>query len=287
MSFLALILGLLLLQFWGADNPVQRDGWFRNLRTRLGRYCAAPLPLTLLAILLCALVAVWVLELLRPLLFGLAWILAAGVVLLYSFGRGDFQALAARYRAYCLEGDFEAAWLYLGRQLDSEDDLAPASAAEFQHLAQRTLLYEGFQRWFPVLLYFLLLGPAGALAYRLSQLSREASGAAADRQLVQVLDWLPSRLLALSFAVTGNFVRSRDALRDSIFSGEEAAGVLQRVARAAALDPAAAPDPVATPDPAVALDDGARAAHATAELTDLLSRSAVLWVMLVALAELL
>lgn len=275
MTFLAMILGLLLLQFWGADNPVQRDQWFHRLREWLGQYVRSPLWLTFAALLVPALLLHWALELLHPLLFGLAWIAAAGLVLLYSFGRGDFHAMVDRYRSYCLERDAEAAWLYItGRLGGNAAASAPESAEAFHALARESLLYEGFQRWFPALFYFMLAGPVGALVYRLAQLGATESGDEADSVLVQVLDWLPSRLLALSFAVTGDFVRSRAALGEGLFSGEGAATVLCRVARAAAPELGGQ---VAGPD----------AARAVTEMKDLLSRSAVLWILVIALAELL
>ncbi|MBN7795407.1 hypothetical protein [Parahaliea mediterranea] len=275
MTFLAMILGLLLLQFWGADNPVQRDRWFYRLRERLAQYLQSPLWLTVVALLVPALLLHWALEIVRPLLFGLAWIAAAGLVLLYSFGRGDFHGMIDRYRAYCLERDAEAAWLYItGRLGGDAAAAAPDTAETFHSMARESLLYEGFQRWFPVLFYFLLAGPVGALVYRLAQLGAAESGDEADSVLVQVLDWLPSRLLALSFAVTGDFVRSRAALGEGLFSGEKASAVLGRVAGAAV--PELGGD-VSGPD----------AERAVAEMKDLLSRSAVLWVLVIALAELL
>ena len=49
------------------------------------------------------------LEALRPLLFGLVWIAAATLVLLYALGRGSLGAEAERYRSQCRRGDFQAA----------------------------------------------------------------------------------------------------------------------------------------------------------------------------------
>jgi AmpE protein len=275
MSFLAMILGVLLLQLWSPQVPVHRDQWFDDLRDWLGRHLRSPLWLTVWALVIPAFLVSWGLDLIRPLLFGLAWIALAGLVLVYSFGRGDYPGLAAGYRRHCLEGDFEAAYLSLGEQLTgAQSPMTPTSTREFQGLAQRALLYAGFQRWFPVLLYFLLLGPEGALLYRLAQLGRERSEAEVDHTLVAVLDWLPSRLLALTFAVTGDFVRSRAVLGRELFTDEPAAVVLHRVASAAVGAGAGE------------AEDGASAARDCGELTELLSRSAVLWLVVIAVAEL-
>jgi len=69
-------------------------------------------------------------------------------------------------------------------------------------------------RWFGVLFWFVLLGPAGALGYRLVQLvARHASIAeeldpAERRQLdtvARVLDWVPAHLVALTLALVSEF----------------------------------------------------------------------------------
>lgn len=282
MTFLAMIVGLLLLQFWGEDNPVHWDGWFHGLRARLGEFLRSPFWLTIAALVVPGLLLYWLLGVARPLLFGFVWIVIAGMVLLYGFGRGDFEGLLARYRSYCLQEDFEGAYLFISQQ-SGGTPVAAENPADFHRQARAVLLYEGYQRWFPVLFYFLLLGPVGALVYRLGQLSLRATGEGADRQLVHVFDWLPARLLALSFAVTGDFVRSREALGRCLLSNAPAPSVLTQVACAAAIGPAA----IVPADLPGGVGDGAAVARETAELSDLLSRSAVLWVALAAVATLL
>lgn len=76
------------------------------------------------------------------------------------------------------------------------------------------------QRWFAVLFWFLLLGPFGALLYRLSVLATEdaelppatASGARAWRA---VLEWPVAQLATLALALVGNFDCAVGAWRES------------------------------------------------------------------------
>lgn len=64
---------------------------------------------------------------------------------------------------------------------------------------------------FAPLFWFLLLGPAGALLYRLAYLLKNAWGGQHDdfrrfaQRLFDWLDWLPARFTAVSFAVVGDF----------------------------------------------------------------------------------
>lgn len=68
-------------------------------------------------------------------------------------------------------------------------------------------------RWFGVLFWFLLLGPFGALLYRLTALAAEgeasaalpAQTAAGARDLLALLHWPVTQLLAVSLALVGNF----------------------------------------------------------------------------------
>jgi AmpE protein len=69
------------------------------------------------------------------------------------------------------------------------------------------------RRWFGVLLWFVLLGPAGALGYRLAALSvdGEAAGRLAvearrgARRLLAWLEWPVAQLMTFALALVGNF----------------------------------------------------------------------------------
>ncbi|KZC19626.1 MULTISPECIES: regulatory signaling modulator protein AmpE [Rhodanobacter] len=154
----------------------------------------------LLPLFLCALLE-WLLgrsplgELL-PLLFALT-------VLLYCFGPREF------------ESDLESI-------LDAPDGArreaaAQALADDGQPIAWNApalgeaIAYAALRRRFAVLLWFFLLGPVGALGYRLAQtLGRDAlrldpdSRRAADH-VANALDWLPAQLLTFTLAVVGHW----------------------------------------------------------------------------------
>ena len=78
-------------------------------------------------------------------------------------------------------------------------------------------------RWFGVLFWFLVLGPVGALLYRLTALSAEDEAAHAlpnptregARFLFAILDWPVAQLMTLSLALVGNFDTVLGAWRDA------------------------------------------------------------------------
>lgn len=210
MSYLAFIAATGLYVLLGPGGPLHQDGWFRALQQRVD--ALEPdfwLGFVLLVVTPCA-------------LFGLIYMLAAGLfggaamlllgtaALFFAFGRADFPTLMQRFLARCRAGDSEGASLLLesvGGETEAE------SAEAFGRVAGRSLAYEGFQRWFPAAFYFVLLGPLWAVAYRLIQLS------SLDRRvpvgsLRHLVDWLPSRLLLVTFALAGNFDNTRTLIAD-------------------------------------------------------------------------
>lgn len=274
MNFLAFIIALALRQLWGAEVWLHRDTWWREWRQRAIGLGLLPWVQTVLTVGLPLLLALLVLDLLRPLLFGLPWILAAAVALLYAFGRGDFHARIARYRDYCERDNREGAWLYLREELHVGDPLEVDPGLEPEQLHQQlqaSLYYDGFQRWFAVVFWFVLLGPVAALGYRLLQLYRDAEddkGPAAA--LLFLLDWVPLRLLLVTFTLAGDFVRSRDQLVAALVDPwADSQALLLAVGGAA------------TGSSAGAADSRQAAAEVTA-LAGLMTRSGVVWVVLIA-----
>lgn len=282
MTFLAIILAVLLLQVWGTAERVHHDHWFDSWHRRVGSWGLGPGLSLLLTVLVPVAVLQLLLDALAPVLFGLGWLVCAILILLYSFGRGDFQASMAQYRGHAYAGDFEAAYLdaceKFGWELSGE---SPDDAPAVHALVQRAFLYEGFQRWFAVLFYFALLGPAGALLYRLSQLCRDNTKSGFVGSWLFLWEWVPARLLAATFALTGNFISSREKLLAALQdSAADAAAVLFPVGMAA-LGPHA---------PGSQEDDtlfGPEAAGQNREMDALLSRSAVCWIVVLSLLVLL
>lgn len=273
MNFLALIIALGLVQVWGSADRFHTDAWFERWRGRAATWQVPPwLALTVaLAVPVGALALVA--DGVRPLLFGLLWIALATAVLLYAFGRGDFHAMMAHYRSQCHSGDFEGAYLTartrLGWDVVGEEPDSPQEAHAFM---QRGFAYEGLQRWFAVIFYFALLGPAGALAYRLLQLCREGPAPVLARRWLFVVDWVPARLLALTFAVAGDFTRSRARLATELGNPSADAAQLLHAVSTAALGEEGGGSSDQSPF-------GERASAQNRELGALLSRSAVCWVL--------
>ncbi|HYG06664.1 MAG TPA: regulatory signaling modulator protein AmpE [Stenotrophomonas sp.] len=174
-----------------------------------GRY--GPL-LALLPPLLPVLLLQW---LLRGHGYGLLSLLYGVIVLAWTWGPRD------------LDRDVEAV-------IDADDPIGRRAAVAHLQAGGGSLhedapslveavVVNGLRRWLGVLFWFLLLGPFGALLYRLLVLMVE--GPLANRlppanergahTLLALLEWLPAQLMVLSMALVGNFDTVFRAWRDA------------------------------------------------------------------------
>jgi AmpE protein len=273
--FVAILLVLFLCHALPDLVRLREFSWWRRWLEQLGRPPSAGGALVLgvvAPVAICALVQ-WAL---RTPWFGLLEFLLAAAVLYYCWGPRD------------LERDVET--------IDKAPDTAQRSAAaqalkseeqgaelpfDAEHLVTATF-HAGLKRWFGVLFWFVLVGPCGALLYRLAQLLA-AAPELANRPLAQkfaaVLDWAPAHLMALSLALASNFDAVFTSWRDYHHAHPQGyasldLGFLDAIARASVdADVAAGEDNQDSHSPLIALDDA----------MVLVRRVLVVWLTLIAL----
>ena len=194
---LGLLHALPQLARWRGDSLFRR--WVAQLADTSGggRVALALLP----PLALCALLW-WLLG--RSPLGAVLQLLFALAVLVYCLGPREF------------EGDLEAildatdgASRQAAAQALADDDAPVAWNAPALGVA---IVYAALRRRFGVLLWFFLLGPVGALLYRLGQtLGRDDSlrfdpaSRVAARYVANVLDWPAAQLLTFTLAVVGHW----------------------------------------------------------------------------------
>ncbi|MDR2013751.1 MAG: beta-lactamase induction protein [Rhodanobacter sp.] len=140
--------------------------------------------------------------------FGLPAFAFAVIVLFYAWGPRDLDAdVDAVLKAPDSDRRYTAA------QALRPDPATAALAVESAPLVEAVFL-SALSRWFGVLFWFVLLGPAGALTYRIVHwLARHPTFAAdidtAPRATLEhsasILDWAPAHLIALTLALVSQF----------------------------------------------------------------------------------
>ncbi|MGH8163362.1 MAG: cobalamin biosynthesis protein, partial [Rhodanobacteraceae bacterium] len=173
--------------------------WLASVGFAQGGGCIA-LALAL-PVIVCALLA----HALHDWLFGLAGVAFAVLVLAYCSGprepEEDIDAVLIANDAMAREAAAQ----------NLRDDPAAPKILLTAHALVDSAVLAALRRRFGVLFWFFLLGPAGALLYRLSQVAAHDSMELdlrtrdAARGFAAALDWLPAHLMVLAMALVSDF----------------------------------------------------------------------------------
>lgn len=237
MVFIAILSALALERFFDWSH-LRRWHWF-------DRYCQKvnllterfPPAVRLACWLLPPVLLVGLLQcLLSGLIFGLLGVLFDFVVLLYCFGPANFWAELYACLQPMAQGDTHQAEERVKAAFPEVK--APTSQAMHQGLV-RAIYIAGEKRVFGVLFWFSILGPIGALLYRLIALANSQAiteMAVLTSKAQEVADWPPSRLLGILFALGGHFVNVLQVFRKYALQGLNTSEVLIAETGLAALD---------------------------------------------------
>jgi adenosylcobinamide-phosphate synthase len=218
MSFLSLLAAFLLEQLrpLGAGNRLMRlfrsyaETVERNFNAGQRRHGVIGWVLTAVVPAIAGLLLYGALYRVTPLL---AWVLNSFVlyytIALRQVGK-PYAVIGEALRNEDLATARAALQQWIGRTSDA------LSAADVAKLAIEQRLLDAHRDGFAVIAWFLVLpGPCGALLYRFASELDRGWGARTDadfggfgefsRQAFAVLDWVPARLTAASFAVAGDF----------------------------------------------------------------------------------
>lgn len=203
LRLLAVLVSLLLVYTVPQLARWRDDRWFRAWVRRMGETTGAGQVLVVLLLPFAACAAIASVFYTLP-LRDLAWLAFAIVVLVYSFGPRE------------LEADIDAI-------LKAPDGLSREQACQDLRQDDEPLAYSApalveaamlaaLRRRFGVLFWFFILGPAGALLYRLSQslardsrIDLDATTRASARRFADALDWLPAHLMVFAMALVSDF----------------------------------------------------------------------------------
>ena len=190
---------------WFSRYLSRLQGWFSGKSWWRG-YLAMlvmVLPLPLLIAVIACLMGSW--------LYGLVGLVFSVLVLLLCLDSRDFKNQLVAYFNASDKQDMESAYEYAIEFVG--DDCADNAAAMAREVT-KTIFLKSSQRVFSVLFWFVILGPLGAMLFfvtnQLATLARAEDSefnfiSQPTDTFLSLLEWIPVRLLAFSFALVGHF----------------------------------------------------------------------------------
>jgi AmpE protein len=232
MILLILLICYALQRYWQLDNAKLSplfDSYVEKAQlffTKLG--IQNPLALVI-AIFVPVMLAVWFLmNLFSGKWFGLLSFLFEVVILFFCLKLYDPKVPLAHYFDASRNGEVQAAYRYGSEFLGEkrEGDLVTVSRA-----ITRRIFLDADRRVFSVLFWYILLGPIGAVIYTVAcalGTNKHLQSAAimqAAQKIHAVLDWLPMRIVGLTYALVGHvgygFAYWRKHLADDLMASNE------------------------------------------------------------------
>jgi AmpE protein len=310
MKFLVILICLTINYLWLKDFDRFDDSWFFRFRERMAtagnkleaeslRWSAALLltygvPLLLLAILL------WFLQ---GRALGVPTMIVHILVLLVAFDRTQPGNMAKQFLRHWKEGDSQACAKFLQQQLATPEAAHLESSDAMGEFFSRLFVYRYFERLFVMFFWYMLTGPLVILfAYITYQLRDSHHEDQPEEEVefvslvIAVLEWLPVRLLALTFSLAGNFVHCFESFKRTFWTFDRAAdtaGTLYSYSRCALTGIVRQADHAdeegeqgdQADSESAAVESSARARKATEieALVSLMERSQAIWLVLLAL----
>ncbi len=219
MNFLVVLMCLGINYLWLKDVDRFDDGWFFRFRCKVENRAKADggegngWLFNLLVIYLFPLsVLVAALLVIDGVAFGALTMILHCLVLLVALDRKQPGKLAREFIAQWEEGGRESAKDYLEQEFKSCELAEVNSDKDLTSFFSKQLIHRSFERMFVMFFWYMLAGP---ILVAFSYISYQLSDSHADEQaaetvnavdvFISVLEWIPLRLLALTFSLAGNF----------------------------------------------------------------------------------
>lgn len=227
MALISIILGLFLDRTFRHLHDLRDMTWFEFYVQTIQRVSGKRWPplqfFLILAIPVSLLLAIQIL--LHDFLFNLPGFIFGIIVFIYCLGPACLSTDIEAYIHARTLGDEDEALHYAGTITDTA-----ASSSPDQQISDVThaILNVANERIFSTIFWFLILGPFGAMLYRLiSELSKQIESeelAEFSAFIHAIMAWLPARMLAAGYALSGNFDGAYHAYKDKAYTSDISQG---------------------------------------------------------------
>ncbi len=223
MALISIIIGLFLDRTFRHLHDLRDMTWFEFYSQAIQRFTGKRMPplqfIIILALPVLLLLSIQIL--LHDFLFNVPAFIFGIIVFIYCLGPACLSSDIEAYIYARKLGDEDEALHYAGTITDSA-----ASTSPDQQISDvtRAILNIANERIFATIFWFIILGPFGCMLYRLiSELSKQIE----YDQLSQfaefihaIMAWVPARMLAMGYALTGNFDGAYHAYRDRAYTSD-------------------------------------------------------------------
>jgi len=232
MKFLVILICLMVNYLWLKDFDRFNDGWFFRFRCRVEDWASNLVDKISLG-WLAAFVLIYALPLASLTLilfiaagsvFGLATMLVHSLVLLVAFDRTQPGQLAKDFLEKFRGGDMGGCIDFLKQEFRTTSLPNADDKGGIGKYFSKQLTYRSFEKMFVMFFWYMCTGALGVLfsyvSYQLRDSHREQQ---LQKQvdlislIIQILEWIPLRLLALTFSLAGNFVQCFENVRASFW----------------------------------------------------------------------
>ena len=221
MALISIIIGLFLDRTFRHLHDLRDMTWFEFYAQAILRFTGKLAPpiqfIVILALPVLLLLSIQIL--LNNFLFSVPAFVFGVIVFIYCLGPVCLSTDIEAYIHARTIGDEDEAMHYAGTITDSSASSSPDQQTSD---VTRAILHIANERIFSTIFWFIILGPFGAMLYRLiSELSKQIEFdelADFSEFIHSIMAWVPARMLAAGYALTGNFDGAYHAYKDRAHS---------------------------------------------------------------------
>jgi AmpE protein len=227
MALISIIIGLFLDRTFRHLHDLRDMTWFEFYAQSIQRFTGKRMPplqfIVILALPVLLLLSLQIL--LHDFLFNVPAFLFGIIVFIYCLGPACLSTDIEAYIHARTLGDEDEALHYAGTITDSAASTSPDQQTSD---VTRAILFVANERIFATIFWFIILGPFGCMLYRLiSELSKQIEYdelADFSEFIHAIMAWVPARMLAAGYALTGNIDGAYHAYRDRAYSSDISEG---------------------------------------------------------------
>lgn len=236
MTLISLLIVLMLENFFRAsavlENELQSHRWFPSwqqwISARFDQKWFSDWPGLALILGIPVLTIYLLSDVDNGFLFWIFQLAISILVMIYCLGPVDQNPHLNQYFDAVERNDLQSAYHHVEDYLNLKSDQdVPSDIETLGRTVTKLILSQSNFRYFAVLMYFIILGPAGALLYRLTgtfEFNVRDDDSSPYREKLQqfrtVLDWLPARLTGFLYALAGDFSGAMSKLNHYLFNAD-------------------------------------------------------------------